>query len=101
MQGRLRPIASRDRRDGSLKLWQDACLFATLLVAGESISYPSRDDHKACVYVVLWTSATQEVNVDFPNDHSPKLTAAGHERPVRPAINVSNGHYAVGHEQLL
>lgn len=52
MRGRLCLLASRDRRDRSLKLWRDVCVYAALLDASETIDCPISGGHKAYVYVV-------------------------------------------------
>ncbi|WP_018077209.1 pirin family protein [Thiobacillus denitrificans] len=52
MQGRLRPLVSRDRRGGSLNLWQDVCLYAAILGVGQLIEYPIGRDHNVLVYVL-------------------------------------------------
>ena len=52
MHGRLCPLVSRDRRGGSLNLWQDVCLYAAILDVGQLIEYPIERDHSALLYVL-------------------------------------------------
>jgi quercetin 2,3-dioxygenase len=51
-RGVLRRVASRDGRDGSLRLHQDAELFATLLDAGEAVEHTLRPGRHAWLQVV-------------------------------------------------
>jgi redox-sensitive bicupin YhaK (pirin superfamily) len=48
---RLRLVASRDGRDGSLTIHQDAELYTTLLSRGESVSHPLKAGRHAWVQV--------------------------------------------------
>lgn len=50
-RGRLRLVASRDGRDGSLTVHQDAELYAALLEPGESVAHPLRRGRSAWVQV--------------------------------------------------
>lgn len=50
-RGRLRVIASPDERDGSLKIWQDACVYAALLDGDERIDRPIEAGRRAYVHV--------------------------------------------------
>jgi quercetin 2,3-dioxygenase len=50
-RGRLRLIASRDGRDNSLTIRQDADVFASLLNKGEAVQHKLRDDRKAWVQI--------------------------------------------------
>jgi redox-sensitive bicupin YhaK (pirin superfamily) len=50
-RGRLRLLASRDGREGSLTIHQDTELYATLLAAGESVTHHLRPDRHAWVQV--------------------------------------------------
>jgi hypothetical protein len=50
-RGRLRVIASRDGRDGSVRIHQDASLHAALLDGPESIRYPLAKGRSAYVHV--------------------------------------------------
>ncbi|MBI2778404.1 MAG: pirin family protein [Gammaproteobacteria bacterium] len=50
-RGRLRLIASPDGRDGSVKIYQDASVYATVLSAGESVSHALMAGRKAYVHV--------------------------------------------------
>ena len=52
MQGRLRLVASRDGRDGSVTVHQDARVFAALLAPGEEIVYALAPGRHAWVQVV-------------------------------------------------
>jgi len=54
-QGRLRLIASPDGRDGSVTIHQDACLYATLLDTGDSVTHTLAPGRKAYVHVALGT----------------------------------------------
>jgi len=49
--GKLRLIASRDAREGSLRLHQDASVFASILKPGESVSYRLAKGRHAWVQV--------------------------------------------------
>jgi hypothetical protein len=50
-KNRLRLVASRDGRDGSLTIQQDAELYTTLLSRGESVSHPLKAGRHAWVQV--------------------------------------------------
>jgi redox-sensitive bicupin YhaK (pirin superfamily) len=50
-RNRLRLIASRDGREGSVTVHQDADVFASLLDAGVRIAHPLRQGHKAWIQV--------------------------------------------------
>jgi redox-sensitive bicupin YhaK (pirin superfamily) len=50
-QGRLTLIASRDRREGSIRIHQDADLYSALLGRGQSSRHPLRDGRHAWVQV--------------------------------------------------
>lgn len=50
--GRLRPVVSPDGRDGSLRIAQDALLFASLLDAGESVEHALAPGRGAWLQVV-------------------------------------------------
>lgn len=54
-QGRLRLVASRDGRDGSVTLHQDADMFATLLGAGQAVSHTLRAGRGAWIHVARGT----------------------------------------------
>ncbi len=58
-RGRLRLVASRDGREGSLLIHQDADVFAALLAAGETVAHALAAGRKAWVHVVR---GTVEVN---------------------------------------
>lgn len=51
-QGNFRLIASRDGREGSVTIHQDASVFATVLDAGQTISYSMAPNRHAWVHVV-------------------------------------------------
>ena len=51
-RGKLRLVASRDGRDGSVRVHQDVSLFATLLEPGKSVTHSLRPDRHAWVQVV-------------------------------------------------
>lgn len=51
-QGKLRLIASRDGREGSVTIHQDADIFATVLDAGQTISYSIAPNRHLWVHVV-------------------------------------------------
>lgn len=51
-QGKLRLIASRDGREGSVTIHQDANIFATVLDEGQTISYSMASNRHAWVHVV-------------------------------------------------
>ena len=51
-RGRWLPIATADGRDGSLRIHQDASLYATLLAAGESLEHALAPGRRAYVHVV-------------------------------------------------
>jgi redox-sensitive bicupin YhaK (pirin superfamily) len=50
-RGRLRLLASRDGRDGSVKIHQDAALYATLVDGDESVTHDIAPGRKAYVHV--------------------------------------------------
>ena len=50
-QGRLRLVASPDARDGSVMIHQDACVYATLLDAGDAVTHQLAPGRKAYVHV--------------------------------------------------
>ena len=50
-RGRLRLVASPDGRDGSVKIHQDAYLYATLIDGSEQVSHPLAESRKAYVHV--------------------------------------------------
>ncbi|MDX2132143.1 MAG: pirin family protein [Planctomycetota bacterium] len=50
-QGRLRVVASPDGREGSLPIYQDATVMATLLAPGESVTHNLPDRRSAWVQV--------------------------------------------------
>jgi redox-sensitive bicupin YhaK (pirin superfamily) len=50
--GRLRLLASRDGRDGSVRLHQDAAVYAGLLAAGQRVAHDLAPDRHAWVQVV-------------------------------------------------
>lgn len=51
-RGKWRLVASRDARDGSLTVHQDASLYSTLLEPGERVSFPLREGRAAWLQVV-------------------------------------------------
>jgi redox-sensitive bicupin YhaK (pirin superfamily) len=50
-RGKLRLVASRDGRDGSVKIRQDNELYATMLKAGETVKHELKKDRHAYVQV--------------------------------------------------
>jgi hypothetical protein len=50
-QGRLRLVASRDGRDGSVTLLRDADMYATLLGAGEAVHHDLKPGRGAWIHV--------------------------------------------------
>jgi quercetin 2,3-dioxygenase len=50
-RGRLRLVASPDGRDGSVRIHQDAYLYASLLDGGERVSHALADGRRAYVHV--------------------------------------------------
>jgi redox-sensitive bicupin YhaK (pirin superfamily) len=50
-RGKLRLIASRDGREGSVRIHQDADLYASLLDGGEVLEHPLRKGRRAYVHV--------------------------------------------------
>lgn len=50
-EGKLRLVASRDGRDGSITVHQHVDLYATLLAPGQSVEHPLRPGRKAWVQV--------------------------------------------------
>ncbi len=50
-RGRLRLVASKDGRDGSLEIHQDASIYSTLLSAGDQISHDLAEGRAAWVQV--------------------------------------------------
>jgi len=51
-RGKLRLIASRNGREGSVTIHQDASMYATLLAAGEEVKYTLGEGRKAWIHVV-------------------------------------------------
>ena len=51
-RGRLRAIASRDGRDGSVTIHQDAAVYAALLDGGESARFEQRPGRRTYVHVI-------------------------------------------------
>lgn len=51
-RGEWRLVASRDARDGSLTVHQDASMYSTLLEPGERVSFPLREGRAAWLQVV-------------------------------------------------
>ncbi len=49
--GKLRVLASRDGRDGSVRIHQDATVYGTLLGSGERVTYELRPGRHAWVHV--------------------------------------------------
>jgi len=54
-RGRLRLIASPDERDGSLKIWQDAYVYAGLIDGNERIDHAIEAGRRAYVHVARGT----------------------------------------------
>ena len=50
-RGRLRLIASRDARDGSVKIHQDASIYATVLGPGQSVTHATTHERKLWVQI--------------------------------------------------
>ncbi len=50
-RGKLRLVASRDGRDGSVVINTDACLYASILEAGDTVEYEVRPDRYSWVQV--------------------------------------------------
>ncbi|MBX9965149.1 MAG: pirin family protein [Burkholderiales bacterium] len=50
-QGRLRLVASPDGRDGSVRIHQDAWMYAGLLGEGDTVEQPVDSSHRAYVHV--------------------------------------------------
>ena len=50
-RGKLRLLASPDARDGSVKIHQDACLYATLVDGDEAVTHELAPERKAYVHV--------------------------------------------------
>jgi quercetin 2,3-dioxygenase len=53
--GKLKLVASRDARDGSLKINQDVSVYNSILKVGESVSYELANDRYAWLQVVRGT----------------------------------------------
>jgi redox-sensitive bicupin YhaK (pirin superfamily) len=53
---RLRVVASRDGRDGSVTIHQDARILATVLEAGKSVTYEPAANRKTWVHVATGTA---------------------------------------------
>jgi hypothetical protein len=53
--GKLKLVASRDARDGSLKINQDVSVYNSILKVGESVSYELANDRYAWLQVVKGT----------------------------------------------
>ncbi len=62
-RGRLRLIASRDGRDDSLTIRQDADVFASLLNKGEAVQHKLGDDRKVWVQIVSGDAGINGVEV--------------------------------------
>ncbi len=54
-QGKLRLIASRDGRDGSVLIHQDAAIYATILNEGDAVSHVLDDERTSYVHVIRGT----------------------------------------------
>jgi quercetin 2,3-dioxygenase len=52
----LRLVASRDGRDGSLRIHQDAAVYASLLDAEDTVEYALERSRRAYVHVVRGTA---------------------------------------------
>ncbi|MGZ8288932.1 MAG: pirin family protein [Telluria sp.] len=51
-QGQLRLVASNDGRDGSVKIHQDAAVYATIMQAGDSLEHPLERGRTGYVHVI-------------------------------------------------
>ena len=51
-QGQLRLVASNDGRDGSVKIHQDAAVYATIMHAGDSLEHPLERGRTGYVHVI-------------------------------------------------
>jgi hypothetical protein len=50
-RGRLRLVASPDGANGSVRIHQDACVYASVLDGSDAVTYAPPDGHKAYVHV--------------------------------------------------
>jgi hypothetical protein len=55
-RGRLRLVASPDGADGSVRIQQDARMFATLLVGGQTVSHSLAPGRKGWLHVARGTA---------------------------------------------
>ena len=62
-RGRLRLIASNDARDGSVKIHQDAQLYATILEAGQTVVHALADGRYAWLQVARGTIRLNDVEL--------------------------------------
>lgn len=58
-RGRLRVIASRDGREGSVTIHQDAAIYAAVLGKGEKLSFPMRKGRHAWIQVAKGSVTVQ------------------------------------------
>ena len=63
-RGRLRLVASKDGRDGSVTIHQDAALYATLLAAGESVNHAPTPGRHAYLHVARGAVDLNGVRLD-------------------------------------
>ena len=62
-RGRLRLVASKDGREGSVTIQQDACLYATLLDAGASVERTLGANRYAWLQVARGTISLNEIEL--------------------------------------
>jgi redox-sensitive bicupin YhaK (pirin superfamily) len=83
-RGRLRLIASTDGREGSVKIHQDAQLFATILDGGESLAYHFEEGRYAWLQVARGTIRLNEMELKQGDgaavSNESKLTITAHDQ---------------------
>jgi redox-sensitive bicupin YhaK (pirin superfamily) len=80
-RGRLCLIASKDAREGSLRLHRDAQVFSAILAPGQHVVHPIAEGHVAWLHIVSGEGALPEMElsagdgVGFTGEHALSLTA--------------------------
>ncbi|USR90664.1 pirin family protein [Phormidium yuhuli AB48] len=82
-QGQLRCIASGDGKPGSVKLYQDADIYATILEPGEAVTHSLASDRGAWIQVVRGSVQVQEHTLQAGDAialwETPDLQLTGHQ----------------------
>ena len=84
-RGKLRLIASRDARDGSVTIHQDASIYATILAPGQAVAHPLAKGRHAWIQVarggvsVDGEALTQGDGVGLSEEREVTIAASGEE----------------------